>query len=73
MVEFVFDGVPMACISDPVHNRMRIIAPVIDEAKMTDPQRRIVLEANFHATLDARYATSQGGALRGVHPSPVIA
>ncbi len=60
LVRFVFAGVPMACVSDPPHDRMRIIAPIMDEDKLTDKQRRAMLEANFHTTLDARYATSHG-------------
>lgn len=58
VVEFVFADIPMACISDADNDRMRIIAPVVPAAKISEETRRILLEANFAATLDARYATS---------------
>ena len=57
-MEFEFDGVAMACVSDALHDRMRIIAPVVGASDMTTAQRQRVLEANFHTALDARYATS---------------
>jgi hypothetical protein len=57
-MEFELDGVPMACVSDPAHDRMRIIAPVAAVGDMTAAQRVRVMEANFHTALDARYATS---------------
>ena len=57
---FVYGGVKMACISDARHNRMRIIAPVTEIKNISAEQRDIMLEANFHLTLDARYAFSDG-------------
>ena len=57
-MEFEFDGVTMACVSDAAHDRMRIIAPVVAVSDMTAAQRVRVMEANFHTALDARYATS---------------
>lgn len=57
-MELVFEGVAMACVSDPAHDRMRIIAPVVAVSDMTEAQRARVMEANFHTALDARYATS---------------
>lgn len=35
VMELVFDGVTMACLSDAAHNRMRIIAPVVAVSDMT--------------------------------------
>lgn len=58
--EFRVDGVHMACLTDNRFDRMRIIAPIIDISEITDAQRDAMLEANFHRTLDARYATSHG-------------
>lgn len=58
--ELVIEHVTMACLTDTTFDRMRVIAPIVDEADLTDEQRRAVLEANFHTALDARYATSDG-------------
>jgi len=59
-VQFEYGSVRMACISDIRHDRMRIISPVANEADLTADQLRILLAANFHLTLDARYASSNG-------------
>ncbi len=60
VVEFVHDGLFMACISDTLFDRMRLIAPIVEEDQVTEKQKRAVLAANFHTALDARYATSDG-------------
>ncbi len=60
VVEFVYDGLFMACISDTLFDRMRLIAPIVEEDQVTEKQKRAVLAANFHTALDARYATSDG-------------
>jgi hypothetical protein len=54
------DGINIYLISDPVHDRMRIMAPF---AMVETLDRRVfdlLLRANFHSTLDARYAVSDG-------------
>ncbi len=58
--EFTAGGVRLACICDPAHDRMRIIAPVASLSDVTAEQKDRMLEANFHSALDARYATSDG-------------
>lgn len=58
--DFEIDGVHMACFTDTRFDRMRLVAPILDAADMTDAQREAVLEANFHTALDARYGTSDG-------------
>ncbi|MEM6293203.1 MAG: hypothetical protein AAGA54_18155 [Myxococcota bacterium] len=58
--EFEIHGVHMACFTDTRFDRMRLVAPILEAAHMTDEQRAAVLEANFHTALDARYATSDG-------------
>lgn len=60
VVEFEFDGVKMACVSDAKARRMRIIAPIRQFSQVSAEQFRIAMEANFHTALDARYATSRG-------------
>ena len=58
--EFQVSGVAMACIIDPNHDRMRIIAPILEADKLLEKHRKIMLESNYHNALDARYATSNG-------------
>ena len=60
IVSFKFNGVQVECISDPVHNRMRLIAAVTSVSDLTSEHVAHILEANFHTALDARYATSSG-------------
>jgi len=59
-LQFEYEDVRMACISDSRYNRMRIISPIANEADLSAKQLKILLAANFHLTLDARYATSNG-------------
>lgn len=54
------DGVSVYLISDPLRDRMRLVAPV---ARMNQANRGlalVLLRANFFSTLDARYAVSDG-------------
>ena len=48
------------CLTDQLHNRMRIISPVVKMDEVTDAQLLKSMEANFHSTLDVRYAVSDG-------------
>lgn len=59
-LEFSFNGVRLVCISDTNHDRMRIIAPIIGVSTLSSLHVASILEANFHSSLDARYATSKG-------------
>lgn len=47
-------------ITDESHNRMRIITPVINEKKLKKGDMKILLEANFHKALDAKYSLYNG-------------
>jgi hypothetical protein len=54
------DGINVYLISDPENDRMRIVTP-ISMVESVDPRvNEILLRANFHSTLDARYAVSDG-------------
>ena len=53
------DGIPVYCISDPVHDRMRIIAPIARVTGLDPRLHEVLLRANFHSALDARYAISE--------------
>ncbi|MCU7960007.1 MAG: hypothetical protein KZQ58_08420 [gamma proteobacterium symbiont of Bathyaustriella thionipta] len=57
---FKYQQVKMAMISDVKHDRMRIIAPIVEYSELTAEQKDAVMQANFHTALDARYATSEG-------------
>ena len=73
VIHFVFNDVPMVCISDVAADRMRIVAPIIALEELEPQQLLYMLAANFHTTLDARYAMSDG-VVHGVfiHPlSPI--
>jgi hypothetical protein len=59
-VKFEYQGVTMLLLSDVTHNRMRIIAPVAAYADLNENHKRAMLESNFHSSLDARYALSDG-------------
>ncbi|MCX4242172.1 type III secretion system chaperone [Paraliomyxa miuraensis] len=54
------DDVALACMVDVHYDRMRLIAPIAELDEVSDDVRDACLEANFHTTLDARYATSDG-------------
>jgi hypothetical protein len=58
--QFIHDGIPMACLTDPGYDRMRFIAPITELVEMDDATKDAVLEANFHTALDARYGSSNG-------------
>ncbi len=59
-VKFYYSNTQMYLISDVKHNRMRIIAPVVEYKKLSLQHLDAILESNFHKSLDARYAVSKG-------------
>ncbi len=50
----------LVCITDENHNRMRIISAIKKSSDVTSHEKNKCLEANFHTSLDTRYAVSQG-------------
>ena len=60
VVEFEYNNVAMYLISDPNHDRMRIVAPIKEYRKITRKQLDAAMESNYHLALDARYAVSDG-------------
>ncbi len=60
VVEFQYNGIAVACVSDATHDRMRLIAPIAKRESIKAGHLEIMLTANFHTTLDARYALSNG-------------
>ena len=53
-------SVQMAVVTDPKADRMRILSPVARVADLQPEVMAVLLEANYHRALDARYATSDG-------------
>ncbi len=60
IVQFIYNDVNMALISNENFDRMRIIAPVINVEDLTQGQINSILSANFQTALDARYAANEG-------------
>ena len=56
--EFTVKGLPMLCITDQSHNRMRIISPVREVKDVSEEQLKEAMAANFHSALDVKYAIS---------------
>lgn len=59
-IHTVVDGVRIYLVSDPANDRMRILAPIAETQALDSRVLPVLLEANFHRALDARYATSEG-------------
>ena len=59
-IEAQFQQLPVYLISDPQHDRMRIITPITEFKNINAEQIWHTLESNFHQALDARYAISNG-------------
>ena len=57
--QFVVEGLPIFCLTDEVHNRMRFVTPLLHIDEVTEGQLEACMEANFHSALDARYADSE--------------
>jgi hypothetical protein len=55
-----YHGIPMAIITSPPHNRMRIVSPIPDSQATQASEMTELLQANFDRALDARYALYQG-------------
>jgi len=47
-------------LTDTSYNRMRIFTPIGAEEDLETGQEKILLEANFHAALDAKYSLYNG-------------
>ncbi len=58
--QFYVKKVPIICITDENHNRMRIISPIADSENLSDELIKASLVANFHTALDVKYAVSDG-------------
>lgn len=50
----------MLVLTDESNNRMRIFTPIASEEEVTQRVFKIMLEANFHSALDAKYSLYNG-------------
>lgn len=67
--QFSINEIPIIVLADAKADRMRIIAPVISVDELTQEQSQKMMLANFHTTLDARYAIANGQVVSTfVHP-----
>lgn len=58
--QLVVEGRPVVVVSDEKADRMRIMSVIGPASALDADQLRRVLQANFDAVLDARYAIAQG-------------
>ncbi len=58
--QFTSSGRRLYCITDETHDRMRIMAPIVDTSTVEEEKLMMCLEANFDRALDARYCTNAG-------------
>lgn len=56
----VVESVPLVVVTDAAADRMRIMSPVGPTADLKAEDYARLLQANFDAVLDARYAIAQG-------------
>lgn len=58
--EFRGLGFPMIIQTQEAADRMRIVAFIGDAGELSGEQMQVLLEANYHSALDARYAVTDG-------------
>lgn len=58
-IHTVADGVQLYCISDPANDRMRLVVPIAQASSLDPELLDVMMRANFHTTLDSRYAISE--------------
>lgn len=56
--KFIIDSTLFICLTDELHNRMRIISPIDQVENLSNEQIMRCMEANFHTALDVRYSVS---------------
>lgn len=55
-----YHGIPMAVVTSPPHDRMRIVSPIPGAKAEQASEMTTLLKANFDRALDARYALYEG-------------
>ena len=57
--EMLIGEVPMFCLTDTKHNRMRIISPIKKVNEVSKSEILDCMKANFHTALDVKYSISE--------------
>lgn len=60
VLEFTLDDIPVIVIADPVADRMRAMVPIASADGLDEADLMRMMQANFDAALDARYAVANG-------------
>ena len=69
--QVTFNDFPLFVLTDETSNRMRIFTPILEEHELKVGQMKKMLEANFHAALDAKYSLYEGFVI-GVYTHPLL-
>ena len=59
-LEFTLQDIPVIVIADPRADRMRAMVPIASAEGLTPEDLMRMMQANFDAALDARYAVANG-------------
>ena len=59
-LQFTLDDIPVIVIADPRADRMRAMVPIASADGLTEADLMRMMQANFDAALDARYAVANG-------------
>lgn len=59
-LEFTLEDIPVIVIADPRADRMRAMVPIASAEGLTPEDMMRMMQANFDAALDARYAVAHG-------------
>ncbi|WP_462253199.1 hypothetical protein [Ekhidna sp.] len=60
MIQYSVGELQLFLIVDEEANLMRIMAPVVEEDKLSEEDLKTLMESNFDRALDAKYAISNG-------------
>lgn len=69
--QVLYDDFPLFVLTDEKANRMRIFTPILEERELKVGQMKKMLEANFHAALDAKYSLYEGFVI-GIYTHPLV-
>ena len=59
-LEFTLEDIPVILIADPLADRMRAMVPIASAEGLSEADLMRLMQANFDAALDARYAVAHG-------------
>ena len=57
---FVYRDVRVYCVTDETNDRMRLVAPIVEQSDVDEATMTLCMEANFDRALDARYCLYDG-------------